>query len=107
MTAAEKRALIFATRINRDGLPAPLREFRFHDTRQWRFDYAWPDQKVALEVEGGFFKKDGGRHSRGAGARKDMEKYNAAVLDGWKLLRVMPDQLNNASTLQMLRTVLA
>lgn len=33
--------------------PEFVREHRFHPTRRWRFDFAWPDEKVALEVEGG------------------------------------------------------
>lgn len=67
-------------------VPAPEREFRFHPPRQFRFDLAWPDRKLAVEVEGGTWS--GGRHSRGSGMEKDMEKYNLAVIDGWKVLRV-------------------
>ena len=63
-----------------------FREHLFHDDRQWRFDYAWPYQRVALEVEGGSWKF--GRHVRGKGFEDDCEKYNAAVVDGWKVLRV-------------------
>jgi hypothetical protein len=70
---------------------APRREHRFHPTRRWRFDHAWPAHKVALEVEGGIFT--GGRHSRGAGMLKDMEKYNEAQLLGWRVFRVTPEQL--------------
>ncbi len=39
--------------IKRTGLPKPAREYRFHRERRWRFDFAWPDYKVAVEVEGG------------------------------------------------------
>lgn len=28
-------------------------EHRFHPFREWRFDYAIPELKIALEVEGG------------------------------------------------------
>ncbi len=72
-------------------LPAPTPEYRFAPPRRWRFDYAWPHHKVALEVEGGVFS--GGRHTRGAGFLNDMEKYNAATLAGWKVLRVTPKEL--------------
>lgn len=73
------------------GLPEPIAEFRFAPPRKWRFDWAWPLRKCAIEVEGGAFS--GGRHTRGAGFLKDMEKYNAAVLGGWKVLRVTPATL--------------
>ena len=66
-----------------NGLPKPELQHKFFASRRWRFDYCWPAWRVALEVEGGAFKKDGGRHTRGAGFRKDIEKYNAAVLEGW------------------------
>lgn len=46
---------------------------------------AWPDKKVALECEGGIWIQ--GRHNRGMGFLKDCEKYNTAVLMGWRVLR--------------------
>lgn len=86
------------------GLPCPRSEYVFHEGRNWRFDYCWPDQLVALEVEGGVFK--GGRHTRGAGYAADLEKYNTATLDGWKLIRVTPNGLSSYRTMQMLRVLL-
>jgi very-short-patch-repair endonuclease len=68
------------------GLPVPEREYRFHPGRQWRFDFAWPTQYLALEVEGGLYR--GGRHVRPQGFEADCEKYNAAAVAGWTLLRV-------------------
>lgn len=68
------------------GLPEPVREHRFHPVRRWRFDFAWPDRKIAVEVDGGTWS--GGRHSRGGGYEKDAEKLNAAAVDGWRILRV-------------------
>lgn len=70
------------------GLPVPVAEHKFHPTRKWRFDYAWPDRLVALEVEGGVWAQ--GRHTRGSGFVKDMEKYNAAAALGWRVLRALP-----------------
>ena len=67
------------------GGPKLQQEVRFHPTRKWQFDFALPALKVAIEVEGGVFS--GGRHTRGAGYIKDCEKYNAATLMGWSVLR--------------------
>lgn len=86
------------------GLPAPVREHRFHPVRRWRFDYAWIEHKVALEVEGGVWT--GGRHTRGAGFVGDMEKYNAAVLAGWRVVRVVPGKLCASATVGMLEQLL-
>lgn len=75
----------FAFQIKALKLPAANREYRFHDKRKWRFDFAWPEHKVAVEIEGGVWT--GGRHTRGSGFVADIEKYNAAALLGWKVLR--------------------
>ncbi len=85
------------------GLPVPVSEYKFHPTRKWRFDYAWPELKIALEVEGGVWS--GGRHTSGKGFTADMEKYNAAVASGWAVLRVVPTKLMVLSTVVMLRQV--
>ncbi len=67
------------------GLPEPTLEHRFAPPRQWRFDLAWPELKLAVECEGGIWT--GGRHTRGKGFEDDCVKYNAAALLGWTLLR--------------------
>lgn len=68
-------------------------EYKFCETRKWRFDYALPDEKIAIEIEGGVYSY--GRHTRGCGYIKDMEKYNEAALLGWKVLRYTPQQFAN------------
>lgn len=64
--------------------PQPVREFRFCDGRKWRFDLAWPEQRVAVELHGGVYSQ--GRHTRGSGFSRDREKMRAAALDGWIVL---------------------
>lgn len=62
-----------------------LREFRFHSLRKWRFDFAYPQKLLAVEVDGGTWA--GGRHNRGKGYEADCVKYNEAALIGWRILR--------------------
>ena len=62
----------------------PVREFQFHPQRKWRFDFAFPDQKIAVEVEGR------GRHQSFSGFEIDCDKYNAAAAMGWRVLRYTP-----------------
>jgi very-short-patch-repair endonuclease len=76
-------------------------EFYFAKPRRWRFDYAIVEQRVAIEVEGGVWTR--GRHTRGSGFVKDMEKYNAAAALGWLLIRTTPDNLISQSTLDLIR----
>lgn len=80
------------------GIEAPVREFKFHESRGWKFDYAWPDLRIALEVEGVVYQKGGqlgGRHVHASGFREDTHKYGEAFRLGWTLLRVLPEQLSS------------
>jgi len=97
------RAEVFLRALEVRGLPRPEREHKFDAKRRWRFDYAWPQQMIVLEVEGGVWT--GGRHTRGAGFLKDVEKYNRAAVLGWRLVRVTPDKLVSAGTFEMLREI--
>lgn len=78
-----------------------VKEFKFHPTRKWRFDYAIPEHKIAIEVEGGVWT--GGRHISPKGFLNDMEKYNTATIMGWRVLRTIPDELCSNATLNMIR----
>jgi len=60
-------------------------EYKFHETRQWRFDIAIPSLKIAIEYEGIMSRKS--RHTTVTGYTKDCEKYNAATIAGWRVLR--------------------
>lgn len=63
----------------------PVREFRFDATRRWRFDFAFIDEMIAVEIEGGIWNN--GAHTRGRHFESDCEKYNMAQISGWKVLR--------------------
>jgi very-short-patch-repair endonuclease len=71
--------------------PDAVAEFRFHDARKWRADFAIPSKRLLIEIDGGIFS--GGRHTRGAGFLADMEKMNAATMLGYRVLRYSPQQL--------------
>lgn len=98
----------------------PVREFVFDSHRAWRFDFAWPIQMVAVEIEGGTRGRPvichackvrvrsvgtsgqigrelriGGRHTRGGGYQSDCDKYNAATSQGWSVLRFTAADLKN------------
>lgn len=102
--------MIFQQWCKDQGIPVPLREFKFHEHRKWRFDYAWPEYKLAIEVEGGVYGRGKkcpvcgqsrkGAHSSVTGILRDIEKYNmATVFCGWRVYRVLPDKLLTLSTI--------
>jgi very-short-patch-repair endonuclease len=94
--------LTFAQEIERLGRMLAARgcgefetEHRFHPVRRWRFDWAQPARKIAVEFEGGTWT--GGRHTSGKGYAADLEKYNSAALLGWMVLRFTRDMLADGS----------
>ncbi len=95
----EPAAIIFAILV-RKGLK-PVLEYRFHPTRKWRFDVALPEQRIAIEVEGGIFIKQAPAtdpvakqkqrarmaHASPMAILRDIEKYNEAQFLGWRVFR--------------------
>lgn len=82
-----------------------VKEYRFHPTRRWRFDYAIPEHKIAVEVEGGVWS--GGRHTSPKGFLNDIEKYNTCTLMGWRLFRCTPDTLLTNNTVSLLKQAIS
>jgi len=85
------------------GIESPVKEFRFHPVRRWRFDYAWPDRKIAVEQEGGIWIN--GAHNRGVHYSSDMQKYNFAARMGWQVYRFSPAQIRKGEAQEFMKTV--
>lgn len=81
------------------------REYKFHPDRAWRFDFAIPTRKIAIECEGGIWS--GGAHTRGKHFLSDMEKYNEAAKMGWFIFRFDIDAIKSGKAIQFLLSVLA
>ncbi len=116
-TEAEKEARRLAVIAKRDaffaklklaGLPIPKHEYLFAKEigrkELFRADYAWPNHKVALEVDGGVWTQ--GRHTRGSGYVKDIEKRNLYALAGYRLIVCVPTTLCSKETIQLIKDVL-
>ena len=76
------------------------REFKFHAKRKWRADFHITGKKLLVEVEGGIWS--GGRHTRGKGYLGDMEKYNAATVMGYRLIRFSTEQVKSGLAIQQI-----
>ena len=85
-------------------LPAPEREYRFHPTRRWRLDFAWPELKFACEVEGGIYT--GGRHVRPKGFEADLEKYGEAMKLGWDVYRCSARMVRTGEAVGMIEQMI-
>lgn len=101
-----KAKSVFQLACPQMGLPEPVPEYRFHPTRKWRIDYYFEKngKRVGLEVEGGIWT--GGRHTRAAGFKGDMEKYNAAAAEGIMIIRVTPADLMKSKTFELIKKLL-
>ena len=86
------------------GLPTPEREYKFAPPRRYRADFAYPSERLLIEVEGGIWT--GGRHSRGAGFTEDAKKYNLAAAMGFRVLRFTGDMIKDGSALKTIEEVL-
>ena len=75
-------------------------EFEFHPKRKWRADFHMVGKKILVEVEGAIWS--GGRHTRGKGYIGDMEKYNAATMMGFQVLRFSTDQVKSGHAIQQI-----
>jgi hypothetical protein len=79
-------------------------EYRFAAPRQFRFDASFPKLKIGIEIDGGVFIS--GRHTRGTGFVRDMEKLNLAALLGYRIFRFTPRQLCAGEMREFLTKVL-
>lgn len=84
------------------------REYQYVPGRKFRADFAWPHQRVLLEIQGGVF---GGRaHGSVQGILMDMERGNLATLHGWRVLRFLPkdvtDETRRRPMIDLIRSVL-
>jgi very-short-patch-repair endonuclease len=95
-------------RIEEAGLPTPETQYRWAlPERQFRSDFAWPSARLLAEVQGGIWAADPGRHNRGSGYEKDVERSNLAVLLGWRLLAFTERHIKDGTAVSTIRRALA
>ena len=79
---------LLAYRLN-DGCE---REYKFCEDRKFRFDFCWPAQKIAVELQGGIWGRKSG-HNSGTGILADMDKGNEAARRGCRVFRFSGDHV--------------
>ncbi len=76
--------LAYLLRVTGSHLPEANREYCFSRDHAFRFDFAWPERQVAVEVNGGRWLPGGGRHAQDS----DHWKLAIAASEGWRVLPV-------------------
>lgn len=121
MTAVSNLEETLALHMRAAGL-APVREYRLFaelvgtgdglrqrlkdaGMRDFRFDFAFLDHKLLIEVDGATYS--GGRHVTGAGYEADCTKLNQAVLCGWRVLKFTSASVKSGVALQCIEAALA
>jgi len=101
-----KWELLLLEHIKDAGLPLPEREYRFDERngRKWRFDFAYPYQRIGIECHGSIWQQ--GRHNRGYGIGSDCEKRNSAQLQGWDVYEFVPEQINSMDAVRIIKEAL-
>lgn len=87
-----------------NGIAGALTEYQFDLDRKWRFDFAFPAARLAIEVQGGIYS--GGRHTRGAALVKEWEKLNAAAVAGWRILYCQPREIQTVAFARVVKAAL-
>lgn len=87
------------------GGPELKLEFVFHPERRWRADFAHIESRTLIEIEGGIYINGGGRHNRAAGFIADADKYLAAFLAGWSVVRLTEKQITAANIERLIRHI--
>ena len=59
--------------------------------RKFKFDFAWIDSKVAVEINGQIWQPGG--HSSGNGLIRDYEKLNLAQAEGWIVFQLSKEMI--------------
>lgn len=95
---------VLAFQLKAAKIKPPVREYQFYSKRKWRSDFVWPDDKLIVEVEGAIHAR--GRHVRSTGFIKDCEKYNHAVLLGYRVLRVTGEHITSGEALEWIEMAL-
>ncbi len=95
--------------IERAGLPAPVRELEYAKIwgKKWRVDFAWPAFRLMVEVDGGIELAGRGGHISPKGWAKDARKQAAAVLLGWRQIRVGKEHIHSGEALKWIKAALS
>ena len=82
-------------------------EYFFSTERLYRFDYALPEYKIAVEQNGGIHMRGNSGHSSGTGIQRDMDKNALASSLGWTVISRAPEQMLTSATIDLIRKIIA
>jgi hypothetical protein len=111
IVSCNKAEVLFNFQATLCKLPPYLCNYLFHPVRKWEIDFAWPQFKIGMEVQGGLWgkskdDKSPGAHGHPTGIRRDIEKHNAYLDLGWRVWCFEPAQIKDGTAVQHMERVL-
>lgn len=100
-------------------LPSYVRQFKMLKSVQtpradgkaipkvWRFDFAWPQFYLIVEINGGVWMPGGGAHSHPIDITRNMEKQNDAAREKFFVLQFTPDDVKRKRAIAFVQRWLA
>jgi len=81
-----------------------VRQYRAIKGRKFAWDFAFPDERLLVEINGGTYTV--GAHSTGKGIARDYEKSNLAQLQGWRCLSFDGKAVRSGEAVEVIRQAL-
>ena len=94
----------FAFQLDALGLAGYVRQYRAIKGRKFAFDFAFLDEKLLIEIQGGTYSN--GAHARPLGIARDYEKSNLAQLAGWRCLAFDGMAVRSGEAVEVVRKAL-
>ena len=73
--------------------------------RKYRWDFAFPNHRLMVEVQGGIWRAKGA-HNTGDAITRDCEKSAVAAVYGWRTFGVTAGQINSGQALRWIEQAL-
>lgn len=87
-------------------LPEPIEQYQFAPPRRFKADFAWPQYRLLVEVQGGIWRRGGGAHSHPLDLERDIERTQHMALLGWWFLPVTTDEVRSGHAVEVTQRVL-
>lgn len=103
MNRQDQCVIKFLEAVHVAGLPMPQFEREFmKGSRNFRFDFCWPERKLAIELQGQAHKPNGW-HTNVTGYNRDIEKFGWAAVLGWRLIQITPKMIDRGEVVPLLQ----
>ena len=97
---------LLATQLALAGLKGVKTQFKAIPGRQFKWDFAFPESRLLIEVQGGTFSRKKSGHKTGMGINRDCEKSNLAVIAGWRVLAFDTKHIHSGQALAWIQLAL-